>query len=332
MKLFRNPEVIRSLAVQLTAAAVFTLIAYFIDLRFCYLTAAMSVCFITISLITTYKRYKAIYLLSSDIDRILHGDAHVNLSSYSEGELAVLSSEIYKMTIRLREQSDNLKKDKVFLADSIADISHQIRTPLTSINLLISLLKDDISEEKRAKLSHELYELLSRIEWLITTLLKISKIDAGTVNFKSETIPLQTLIDKSAAPLLIPAELRSQEIRINCNGYFTGDLAWSSEALCNIIKNCTEHTPNGGIIEIEGKETSIFSEIIIKDNGKGIAEEDLANIFKRFYKGKNSDTKSFGIGLNLARMIITEQNGTVKAENNPEGGAKFTVRFYKGTV
>lgn len=333
MKLFRNPEVIRTLIVQFVLAFVFSVIAYFSDSRFVIFTAVISLCFIGIYFFTTYKRYKKIALLSSDIDRILHGDNHISLDAYSEGELAILQSEIYKMTVRLREQSDNLKKDKIYLADSIADISHQIRTPLTSINLLVSLLSEpDISDEKRAKLTHELFELLTRIDWLITSLLKISKLDAGTVQLKTETVSLKELIDKSIAPLLIPMELKGQEIKVNCEGIFTGDIAWSSEALCNIIKNCTEHTEEGGRIVISACETSLFSEIIIKDNGKGIKEEDLPNIFKRFYKGENSDNKSFGIGLALARMIITEQNGTVKAENNPEGGAKFTVRFYKGTV
>lgn len=333
MKFLRNPEVIRALIIQFAFAVVFSLIAYIIDARLIILTVIMSVCFIGVYLFTTYRRYKKLYLLSSDIDRILHGDAHISPDAYSEGELAILASEVYKMTVRLREQSDNLKKDKIFLADSIADISHQLRTPLTSINLLISLLSEpDISEEKRSKLTYELFGLLSRIDWLITALLKISKLDAGTVQFKVETVLLNELISKSVSPLLIPMELKGQELKINCDGTFTGDVSWSSEALCNIIKNCTEHTENGGVIEIEANETSLFSEITVKDNGKGIDEADLANIFKRFYKGNNSDDKSFGIGLALSRMIITEQNGTVKAENNPDRGAKFTVRFYKGTV
>lgn len=333
MKLFRNPEIIKALAVQLSLALIFSAVAYFIDNRFLILTVAMAVCFIAIYLITTYKRYKKLSALASDIDRILHSDSLISLDTYAEGELAILQSEIYKMTVKLREQSDSLKKDKIYLADSIADISHQLRTPLTSINLLVSLLSEpNINEEKRAKLTHKLFGLLSRIDWLITSLLKISKLDAGTVQFNIEAVPLKALIEKSVSPLLIPIELKGQELKVSCEGNFTGDVSWSSEALSNIIKNCTEHTPDGGKIEINAAETALFSEITIKDNGKGIDEKDLPNIFKRFYKGKNSDDKSFGIGLNLARMIITGQNGTVKAENNPEGGAKFTVRFYKGTV
>lgn len=237
------------------------------------------------------------------------------------------------MTIRLREQQQTLTREKAYLADSIADISHQIRTPLTSINLLIGLLSEPkLTDARRQQLIHELYELLSRIDWLITTLLKISRLDAGTVQFKQEQVSLEELLKKSCVTLLIPMELRGQELRIHADGAFRGDLSWTSEAIGNIVKNCMEHTPEGGRIEIEATENALFSEIIIKDNGTGISPEDLPHIFERFYKGKDSDGKSFGIGLALSRMIIAGQGGTVKAENRKPVGAMFTIRFYKGTV
>ncbi len=271
--------------------------------------------------------------MAADIDRILHGEASMPIEQYSEGELAILQSEIYKMTVRLREGQHNLQKDKVYLADSLADISHQIRTPLTSINLLVSFLSDaNITEEKRIKVTHELYEHLSRIDWLITALLKISKLDAGTAQFKRESVALDELIRKSVSPILVPMDLRDQTLQVETDGEFTGDLSWTCEAITNIVKNCMEHTPDGGTIEITATENALYSEIIIADNGSGIDAEDLPHIFERFYKGKNSDDKSFGIGLALARMIISSQNGTIKAENNPTNGARFIIRFYKGTV
>lgn len=247
--------------------------------------------------------------------------------------MAILHSEIYKMTVRLREQQNNLINDKKYLADSIADISHQIRTPLTYINLLVQLLSaPNLTDERRQELTHELYGMLSRIDWLITTLLKISKLDAGTVTFKKEKVSLQTLINKSCSTLLVPIELRGQELVINTNGDFVGDLSWTCEAIGNIVKNCMEHTQEGGKIEIEACENALYTEITIKDNGTGIAKEDMPHIFERFYKGKDSDDKSFGVGLALSRMIITSQKGTVKAENHNPHGAKFTIRFYKGIV
>ncbi|MCM1558685.1 MAG: HAMP domain-containing histidine kinase [Butyrivibrio sp.] len=278
-------------------------------------------------------RYRRISQLAGDIDRLLHGDSRVALEKYAEGELNILQSEVYKMTVRLREQQQSLQDDKIYLADSLADISHQIRTPLTSVNLLVSFLsKQDITEERRQELSHELYELLDRIDWLITALLKISRLDAGTAGFKQEHIPVEELIRKGTAPLLVPLELRNQTLKISAEGMFSGDVSWTCEAIANIVKNCMEHTPEGGIIEIQAAENALYTEIIVSDNGNGIQKEDLPHIFERFYKGKDSGDRSFGIGLALARKIITAQNGTVKAGNRIPAGARFTVRFYRGTV
>ncbi len=335
MKLFRNPEVTKSLLTYglLTIAATGASAFFMRDARFMLFTFILCVLAASVHFIFTYARYRRIAELSSDVNRILHGDSHISLDKYSEGELAILQSEIYKMTVRLREQQKRLQDDKIYLADSIADISHQIKTPLTSINLLVSFLSEpDISDERRHKLIRELYELLSRIEWLITALLKISKLDAGTVQFNTETLSMDELIKKATSPLLVPMELREQELLITTEGDFNGDVSWTCEALTNIIKNCMEHTPTKGTITINASENALYSEITITDNGCGISKEDLPHIFERFYKGKDSDDKSFGIGLALARMIITSQNGTVKAENNLPTGARFTIRFYKGTV
>ena len=160
----------------------------------------------------------------------------------------------------------------------------------------------------------------------------MSKLDAGTVQFVEETVPAERLLRLAAEPLLVPVELREQELIIEGTGMFTGDVSWTSEAVTNILKNCMEHTPAGGRIAVKAQENPLYFEIVISDNGSGIHEDDLPHIFERFYKGKNSDGKSFGIGLALARMIVTSQNGTVKAENMREGGARFTLRFYKGAV
>ena len=140
---------------------------------------------------------------------------------------------------------------------------------------------------------------------------------------------MKYVLEKSVAPLLIPMELRGQELKIKAEGAFVGDLDWTCEAIGNVVKNCMEHTPEGGVVSIEATENLIYREIIIKDTGSGIASEDMPHVFERFYKGKNSSNKSFGIGLALARGIITNQNGMIKAENQKDSGAKFTIRFYK---
>jgi len=282
--------------------------------------------------LSTYKRYRRISGLSLKIDEILHGQEGINLNEYSEGELSILQNEIQKLVVRLREQSDALRQDKVYLADSIADISHQIRTPLTTINIILSFLsRPGISEERRLELTNELKMLLSRIDWLISALLKIAKLDAGTVNFQKDSVSVQELIKRAAAAIAIPIELREQKLQVEISGNVTykGDLPWSVEAIENILKNCMEHTPAGGTLSISAAENAIYTEISISDNGYGIAKEDLPHIFERFYKGKSSSDQSIGIGLALARMIINKQNGTVKAENNKDAGARFTIRFYK---
>ena len=334
MNFLRNHEVVKTLSLQIFISVSAIVVAFVWDKRFGVFTFILVLLLLLISTVSTYMRYKCIYELSADVDRILHGnDMNLSLDKYQEGELAVLQSEIHKMILRLREQRQQLQEDKSYLANALADISHQVRTPLTSINLLVDLLSEpDITDERRMKLTHELMALLSRIDWLITTLLKISKLDAGTVQLKQETIALQELICKATEPLLIPIEIREQNLYIETNGTFTGDVSWSVEAISNIVKNCMEHTPKGGEIRIAASENLLFTEIVISDSGTGIAKEDLPHIFDRFYKSKNAGDKNFGIGLSLARMIITNQNGVIKAENNATNGALFTIRFYKGTV
>ena len=195
------------------------------------------------------------------------------------------------------------------------------------------LSEDGISDSKRRELLLKLKKLLSRIDWLITALLKMSKLDAGAIRFSSETVPMKEFINKACMPLQVPIELHGQELVIKADGNFSGDVKWSGEAVGNILKNCMEHTPEGGKLTVTAEDNAIYSEIIITDTGCGIPEDDLPYIFDRFYKGRSDDDKcGFGIGLALARMIVREQNGTLKAENSENGGARFIMRFYKCTV
>ena len=205
MKLFRNTEFVKVFVLYCILGTVAAVIGFVFELEVGIFVLTLSIIFLLIFVISTYRRYVRIADLASDINKILHGNSFIPLERYSEGELAILQSEICKMTVRLREQQQTLQDDKVYLADSLADISHQIRTPLTSINLLVNFLTEpNISDERRRMLSHELYSLLSRIDWLITALLKISKLDAGTVQFKSEQTTLDDLIRRSAAPVAVP--------------------------------------------------------------------------------------------------------------------------------
>lgn len=333
MKLLRNIEVFRSVIAFLILSLAAVIAVWIYDDRFLIPVILLCGGFTAIHFLTVFFRYRKISQLTSNIDRILHENENICLEDYNEGELALLQSEIHKMTVRLREQQSKLIEDKVDLADFLADVSHQIRTPLTSINILVSMLAEpDISFEKREQTVHKLYGLLSRIDWLINALLKMSKIDAGTVKFHGEKITMQQLLEKACMPVRVPIELHCQELVVEADGELECDVAWSCEAIGNIVKNCMEHTPDGGTIKVVGSENPLYSEIVITDSGSGIDAEDLPHIFERFYKGRASEDKGgFGIGLALARMIITGQNGTLKAENYSEG-AMFTIRFYKGTV
>ena len=335
MSFFRNPEIKKSLILYILLILILTIIGFLLGYYYGLIILATSMLFTALHFCITFRRYKKLAELGSDIDKILHGDESIDLSGYSEGELSFLQSEISKLTVQLKNQAWSLKQDKQYLADSLADISHQLRTPLTSINILLSLMSNsDLSEERRLELIKEVDMLLSRIDWLITALLKISKLDTGTVKQKNETVYVDELVKKAIDPIAIPIELREQEldIQIQAGASFKGDLAWSAEAVENVLKNCMEHTQKGGKLSISAQENTLFTEIIISDNGPGIDPEDLPHLFERFYKGKNSSNNNIGIGLALARMIITSQNGTIKVENRKEGGAKFTIRFYKNIV
>ena len=338
MKFFNNPEISRSVIVHgmivvisTTAMKIFAgdtaaIIMFIVCLLYSMYYFAIE-----------YVRYKKIFNISQRIDMILYGEDERLLEDCEEGELAILSSEVNKMVSKLKLQAELLKKDKVFLADSIADISHQIKTPLTSINLILSFLRDEkLTYEKRLSYAREMQTLTSRIEWLIYALLKLSRLDAGTVEFESKKISLQELIDKAYELIAIPLDIRGIEWRctVDEGASITGDMSWMTEAVGNILKNCMEHTPLGGCISVNCTETPLYSSIHIEDTGGGIAKEDLSHIFERFYKGSNSDENSIGIGLALAKSIIVNQNGTIKVYNKKgsEKGAVFEIRFYKSII
>lgn len=333
MKEIRNPELKRELVVYATITAAFAVIG-FLTCPICgiiLLAAGMTFC--TAHLCLARKRYREMEELAQSVDRILHGQESVLINESNEGELAILMSEINKMTVRLKEQSDLLGSDKIRLTEAIQDIFHQIRTPLTSMNLVVSLLtEENLSYERRIQLIRQLKRQLERTQWLVETLLKLSKIDAGTAQFRKESVSVRSLFEKSVDPLRIPIELHGQTLEISVSGErFTGDLSWTAEALSNILKNCMEHTPAGGAITIAAHETALFTEIMIEDNGPGFDREDIPHLFERFYKGKGASADSIGIGLALSRSVITAQNGTITAAN-ASGGARFQIRFYKSVI
>lgn len=279
----------------------------------------------------TNARYKSIARISNQIDLVLHSADHLYIGESDEGELSILQSEITKMTLRIREQNDALKKEKEHLADSLADIAHQLRTPLTSVNLILSLLANNPNENEQKDLLRETEELLVRMDWLITSLLKLSRLDAGIVVFQSEQIDVNNLICAALRPFRIPMELHDIDLQIDTpkGMIIQGDLSWLSQAIQNILKNCMESVGAKGKIEIVCTDNPLFTEIAIHDSGVGFEKEDLPSLFDRFYRGKNAGATGYGIGLALCKMIITRQGGTITAKNHPQGGALFSIRFPK---
>lgn len=294
---------------------------------------AVALCLV--ALVITRRRYSDIKELSRYLRRIYSGDYSLDIRDNEEGELSILKNEIYKMTLMLSKQADQLRAEKVLLANAISDISHQLKTPLTSMTVLADLLSSEkLEPEKRREFTRTLDTQLERMEWLLTSLLKLSKIDTGTIKFKQEPFTAAELIDKAMKPLLIGMELKEQTLVIEDTEKvtFTGDINWVAEALINIIKNCIEHTPTGGLIKIKTEDNPIYTGISIVDNGSGIACEDLPYIFKRFYKGKNAGEESVGIGLAMAKSIIENQCGDIYVTSQPNQGTRFVIKFYKQTV
>lgn len=334
MRMLRNREVRRTLFAQGVVLLGGTIASsVLVSTRAGLLVCGVGLLLCGISLFATWKRYQSLDRLSASIDRALHFDDAV-LTEAEEGELSVLQSEIQKLTLRLREQNTMLAEEKSALADAIADISHQLKTPLTSMNLLISLLRvAEVPDEKRMALTRRMQQLSEQVDGLLDALLKLSKLDAGAIPLASTPVSVAEMLRAAAAPMEIPIELKGLHLvwDVPADASFVGDSAWSAEAFGNLIKNCVEHTEADGTLRLCAEENALYTEIVLSDNGSGFREEDLPHIFERFYQAAGA-TQGFGIGLALARKIIVAQNGTICAKNATGGGAEFQVRFYKTVI
>jgi len=336
MKFIRNSEIQKEILFS-----VFFLAAVCALTFFAVGTVTSAVVFLTgivfgiLHFFSTWIRYRRIALMSRNLDEILHDDSIALLQECEEGELAILYSQLGKLVRRFRQQNSDLRKDRILLADSLADISHQIKTPLTSIHLLLRFLEEEnITLERRCEISREIMVLLERINWLVYALLKMSRLDAGVAVMKTEKVSVKELAGKAYELVAVTMDIRDIQwsTQIAPDASFWGDLSWSVEAVSNIIKNALEHVPDGGNISLTGEENAIYTEIRIEDNGTGIAAEDLPHLFERFYRGKENDNQSIGIGLSLAKKIIIGQNGIIDVKNREQGGAVFRIRFYKMVV
>lgn len=297
------------------------------------LVLVFNIFWIIIFLIYLKKRDRKIKQITNYIKEIRNKKYELNIDENSEDELSNLKNELYKITVMLKEESEVSKRDKEKLKISVQDISHQLKTPLTSITIMLDNLKDNpnMDYETRQKFIFEINKQIEWINWLVVSLLKLSKLDADVVEFNNEKINLRQFISKIIKNLEIPIEIKNQNIVINGDNEssFEGDYKWQQEAVTNIIKNCIEHNKIDGNIYISYEENNLYTKITIRDEGEGISKEDLRDIFERFYKGKNSSENSVGIGLALSKSIIEKNNGFVFCKSEVGVGTEFVIKYMK---
>ena len=279
------------------------------------------------------------------IREINNRNYELKIKENAEDELSNLRNELYKITLMLKEEAESSKKDKKFLAKSLSDISHQIKTPLTSISIMLDEIKDNenMDEETKQRFIFEISRQVEQISFLTIALLKLSKLDSGTVEFEKSKYKLDELVQNAIKNLEIPLEVKNIQVETNFEKVnenkeeinnevateIIGDYRWTLEAVTNIIKNCIEHSKEHTKLYIQIRVTHVYTELIIKDEGEGIDEKDLKHIFERFYKGKNSSENSFGIGLALSKTILEKQNASISCSSTLHKGTTFKIYFYE---
>ncbi|MPM79086.1 Adaptive-response sensory-kinase SasA [bioreactor metagenome] len=309
-------ESYKILKVHINSSLIFTMIILYFSVLFFY------------NKIVEYVR-----MLNQGIKKVVEGDFSLRFSFSGEGPFSVLAHNFNQMAERLENSLMELTKEKIFLKDTLANISHQLKTPITSMNLFTEALINNFSvEEEVEKIGCKMRSSLYSMEWLIKKLLKLAKIEGGVVEYNKTNISFKDTIEKAIDPLLVSIEEKNINLKLEVKeGSYPHDKGWTSEALTNIIKNSIEHTKPHGEVCICYENNLLYHKITISDNGEGIDKEDLPYIFQRFYKGKSSSgmmkSDSIGIGLALAKSIIEGQGGFLQVESIKEEGSKFTVTF-----
>ena len=291
---------------------------------------------ITLIMIFSFRLYwqkkvredeKRTAVLSSYLDRIMEGQ-YDTLMQHDTG--SELEDSIYKAVVLLREEREQAQGAKKNLADNMADLSHQLKTPAASIGLTLSLLKKKAWDEETKQDIGRMEGQVGHLQHLVGSMLTLSRLDAGVLELEEKEFDLEEMLVDAVQPFV-----RQMEEKGICFGIqgadgisLSGDFGWCSEAFGNIIKNCVEHTPEQGNISIACRDNPIYTEIVIQDSGRGFDEADLPHLFERFYRGAGFSKDSAGIGLALAKSIIEKENGTVTAENTETGGAGFYIKFY----
>lgn len=300
------------------------------------ITINMSFSFIIIIFYTIFlikynqNTKKEALLMQKYMDNILIDNYNIDINTYDDNVLSSLKDDIYKMTIKLKNMADNSNKEKKYLATTLSDISHQLKTPLTSLFVFNEILKqDNLDSKTRKEILEKSEKQLERIKWLITSLLKMSQLDSGSITLQKDKVNLQKLINESCEPFLISLDLKNVKLQINIDkkAFIICDKNWTIEAISNIVKNALEHVKANGTITIQSITNPIYLKLEIIDDGEGIKAEEINHIFERFYHG-NKNKDSIGIGLNMSKMIIEKQKGHIEVESKLNKGTKFSIYFY----
>lgn len=298
----------------------------------CILLGVCIALLLATSVVFCKKREKDIEAMISYLMKVQDRLELPELSAMQEGKIGILQSEIYKLVAILKEQYSGEHKRKKYLVDLLSDISHQIKTPMTAMTLMSDLMKTpDLSEEKRLDYISKIDSQIDRINWLIRNLLTLSQLEADMLPLKSEQINAEQLVKNATVSLEALADIRGVELNTEAKSemLLACDKQWTTEALSNIIKNCIEHTPEGGQVDVEVTQNNLYTQIIIKDNGAGISKEHLPYIFKRFYKVDGVSNSSVGIGLSMSKQIIMRQGGMIDVKSELGKGTEFTIKLYK---
>ena len=304
-------------------------VSYFIILLFIYLIICLV--YVTIIINNDKMKEKEINEVIKIIEEINNKNYSFKMKDINEEDLSLLKNEIYKTTIMLNEISEISKKDKKELEESLEDISHQLKTPLTSILIMIDTLLDDedMDQNTREDFLRNMKREVMNINFLVKSILKLSRLDTNTVKFISKKESVKEIINEAILNVSLLSDLKNVKIETNLSDSFIiCDYKWQIEALTNILKNSIEHSYENNKVLIESSENNAYVKITIKDFGSGIAKEDINHIFERFYKGKDSDYDSIGIGLALSKSIIEKQNGKISVESSDDG-TTFTIHCFK---
>ena len=281
----------------------------------------------------TSKRKRKIDELDRYIQDVSNKMYEIGIDKESEDELNRLKDSLYKITVMLKEDSESKRKQNEAILELVSDISHQLKTPITSIQILLDniLENENMDSDTRRKFTLEILRQVKGMNFLIFSLLKLSKLDACVVEFDNEEISVNKLVADILANLDVLIELKHLDVHVDVseNVRFDGDYNWNKEAVLNIVKNAVEYTPDGKNIFIGAEENDLYTKIVIRDEGKGIDEKDLPHIFERFYKRDNSAEDSFGIGLALSKSIVEKQNGFVSVDSEVGKGTTFTIKYFK---